>query len=73
MESPPPKYAAISDWEKMSGMSRRATYERLGTGELTAIKVGARTLIDVEAGLAWLRSLPRATIRPARRATRKAA
>jgi hypothetical protein len=44
-------------------MRRSATYNALGRGDLKAIKVGARTLIDVEAGLAWLRSLPPAQIR----------
>ncbi len=45
------------------GMGRRTTYDELGLGNLKAIKVGARTLIDVEAGLAWLRSRPAAVIR----------
>jgi hypothetical protein len=49
-------------------MSRTATYYALGRGDLKAIKVGARTLIDVEAGLAWLRSLPAAEIRAPRAA-----
>jgi hypothetical protein len=44
-------------------MSRTATYNALGRGDLKAIKVGSRTLIDVDAGLAWLRSLPSAQIR----------
>ena len=67
MNSPTPKYAPIEpDWRIISGMARRTTYEKLGTGELKAIKVGTRTLIDVEAGLAWLRSLPVAQIRPPR-------
>jgi hypothetical protein len=33
-------------------------------GDLRAIKLGSRTLIDVDAGLAWLRALPSAKIRP---------
>lgn len=64
---PTPKYAPIKpDWCAISGMSRRKTYEELGNGNLKAIKVGTRTLIDVEAGLAWLRTLPAAQIRPSR-------
>jgi hypothetical protein len=47
-------------------MSRRVTYDRMGTGELKAIKVGGRTLLDVEAGLAWMRALPPAVIRAPR-------
>jgi hypothetical protein len=43
-------------------MSRSTTYEALGRGELRAIKLGVRTLIDVEHGLAWLGSMPVAQI-----------
>lgn len=46
----------------MTGMSRSVTYEALGRGDLRAIKLGTRTLIDVEAGLAWLASMPAAEI-----------
>jgi hypothetical protein len=60
---PTPKYAPLQTWCAISGMSRTATYNALGRGDLTAIKLGARTLLDVEAGLAWLRSLPPAQIR----------
>jgi hypothetical protein len=63
-EYPSPKYAQITpDWEIISGMSRRTTYEKLGTGELRAIKIGAKTLVDVEHGLKWLHSRPPAIIR----------
>jgi hypothetical protein len=53
-----PRYSPISDWCALSGMSRSCTYEALGRGDLKAIKLGVRTLIDVEAGLAWLASMP---------------
>ena len=59
-----PKYAPISGWTEISGMSRTTTYEWLGRGDLRAIKLGTRTLIDVEHGLAQLASLPQAQIRP---------
>jgi hypothetical protein len=54
-------------------MSRTATYYALGRGDLRAIKIGNRTLIDVEAGLAWLRSLPSASYqsRPLRSSAEK--
>ena len=58
----PVKYAPIPDWCAISGMSRSTTYEALGRGDLRAIKLGARTLIDVEHGLAWLASMPAAEI-----------
>jgi hypothetical protein len=70
---PTPRFTTIELWCAISGLSRRVTYDRLGTGELKAIKVGTRTLIDVEAGLAWLRALPAAKIRPPRQHERQAA
>jgi hypothetical protein len=66
MDTPTPKFATIDNWIAMSGMGRRSVYDYLGTGELKAIKLGGRTLIDVEAGLAWLRSLPPPVIRAPR-------
>jgi hypothetical protein len=63
---PEPAFSSIGDWCVISGMSRRVTYEKLGTGELRAIKLGSKTLIDVEHGLAWLRSRPAAVIRAPR-------
>jgi hypothetical protein len=57
-----PAYATIEGWSLMTGMSRRSTYRALACGDLKAIKLGTRTLIDVEHGLAWLRSLPAAKI-----------
>jgi hypothetical protein len=72
METPSPKFATIDNWLVMSGMGRRNVYDKLGTGELKAVKVGSRTLIDVEAGLAWLRSRPPAVIRAPRERQRAA-
>jgi len=61
-----PAFSTIDNWCALSGMGRRVTYDEIGRGNLKAIKVGARTLIDVEAGLAWLRSRPAAVIRAPR-------
>jgi hypothetical protein len=69
METPFPKFATIENWVALSGVGRRTTYDEIGRGNIKAIKVGARTLIDVEAGLAWLRTLPPAVIRAPRRQT----
>jgi hypothetical protein len=59
-----PKFASVSVWCGLSGLSRSSVYIALGRGDLRAVKVGKRTLIDVEAGLAWLRSRPSARVRP---------
>ena len=65
---PPPtsevKYAPVDRWCEISGMGRTQTYQALAAPDgLRAIKLGKRTLIDVEHGLRWLHSLPRAQVR----------
>jgi len=67
-----PRYAPIPDWQIISGMRRSATYEALARGDLRAIKVSTRTLIDVEHGLAWLASLPAVRIGAAARSAHPA-
>ena len=59
-----PAYATVPEWCRLSGVGRSSTYEALGAGHLRARKLGTRTLIDVAHGLAWLDSLPVATVRP---------
>ena len=59
-----PAYCTVTDWRSLSGMGRSSAYEALGRGDLRAVKVGTRTLINVQHGLAWLASLPVASIRP---------
>ena len=66
MEAPSPKFATIDNWLRISGMGRRTTYDEIGRGNLKAIKLNGRTLLDVEAGLAWMRSLPAPSIRAPR-------
>lgn len=63
-----PKYATIPDWTKLTGQSRTSTYLDIGRGNLRAIKLGKRTLIDVEHGLAYLARMPAATIAAPKRA-----
>jgi hypothetical protein len=58
----PIQYAPMPDWFRISGMRRTATYEALGRGDLRAIKLNGRTLIDVPHGLAYLAQLPEAVI-----------
>ena len=58
-----PKYASVLNWCDITGMGRTNTYHALARGDLRAIKVGKKTLVDVDHGLAWLASMPRADIR----------
>lgn len=60
-----PRFSTIARWCDLSGMSRTGTYREIGNGNLIAKKLGKRTLIDVQAGLAWLAALPSADIRNA--------
>jgi hypothetical protein len=57
------RYTTIPDWQTLTGMNRSATYVALAAGHLRAVKLGRRTLIDVQHGLAWMDSLPPANIR----------
>ncbi len=61
-----PKFGTIDTWMALSGMGRRSVYDALGRGDLRAVKQGTRTLINIEAGLAWLAALPPAKIRAPR-------
>jgi excisionase family DNA binding protein len=61
-----PKYCSITQLCALTGMGRRTVYDLLGSGDLRAIKLGAKTLVDVEYSLAYLRSRPPAAIRPPR-------
>ncbi len=59
-----PAFATVDRWCDISGLGRTVTFEALGRGDLRAKKAGARTLIDVQHGLAYLKNLPDASIRP---------
>ena len=59
-----PKYGGIDTWCALTGMSVRGTYDRLAAGDLVAVKVGSRTLLNIEKGLAWLETQPQAQIKP---------
>jgi hypothetical protein len=57
------KFAPFDAWHRISGMSKTKTYLAITDGHIRAVKLGDRTLIDVESGLAYMRSLPPAVIR----------
>jgi len=57
-----PAYATVPGWCAISGMKRTTTYYEISRGNLRAIKLGARTLLDVGHGLAWLATLPLVTV-----------
>jgi len=61
-----PEFAVMEDWIRISGIRRSSSYELIAAGHLKAVKSGKRLLVDVRHGLAYLRSLPPAQIRPSR-------
>ncbi|WP_376094584.1 hypothetical protein ACE7GA_01420 [Roseomonas sp. CCTCC AB2023176] len=52
----------ISDWCRITGMSRSRTYLLIAAGHLPTYRVGSATFVDIAAGLRWLRSQPPAPI-----------
>ena len=63
-----PAFASYTEWQRISGLGRTTTYDLLSRGELRAVRVGKRVLIDCNHGLAWLAAQPRAELNCARKA-----
>jgi hypothetical protein len=57
---------------RLSGLSRTVTYELLAEGKIQAVKLNSKTLIDVQSGLGFMRSLPPAKITTGRRRASRA-
>ena len=53
-----PQFISVPAWGKLTGISRSYTYKLLAEGKLRAVKLGGRTLIRAQEGLAFLDSLP---------------
>ena len=62
------RFISIKDFGDTYGPKRTLTYHMISTGELHAVKIGPRTMIDAESAEAWAASLPRfkSTAAPAR-------
>ena len=56
--APLPRYGSHRDWSRLSGLSRATTDRLIADGQIRALKVGRRTLIDFEQALAFLESRP---------------
>lgn len=57
------KFASIRRWCEISGIGLTTSYKLIAAGRLPARKLGSRLLVDVEAGLLYLQSLPVADVR----------
>ena len=58
-DRPCPQYGSVATWCELTGISRSKTYELLASGDLIARRLGGRTLVDIQAGLAWIATLPK--------------
>jgi hypothetical protein len=68
-----PEMARIPVAVAVSGLSRSTLYRLAAEGRITLRKAGRTTLVDIASVRAFLAGLPRATIRPPRRARGSAA
>lgn len=58
-----PAFATVRDWCALTGMGRTNTFAAIAAGNIPAVRPSpGKLLIDVRAGLAWLRSLPPAVV-----------
>jgi excisionase family DNA binding protein len=62
-----PRYASVNKACDILGFGRSKLYELAGEGTLRVVKVGGRSLVDIEAALAWMAALPVASIAPLRK------
>jgi hypothetical protein len=53
-----PKFQTIKQFRAERGVGHTLTYQLIGTGKIKAVKLGAKTLIDVESADAFFLSLP---------------
>jgi excisionase family DNA binding protein len=63
-----PRYAPINKACDILGFGRSKLYELAGEGSIRIVKVGGRSLVDIEAALGWMATLPVASIAPLRKA-----
>ncbi|NQV19815.1 MAG: hypothetical protein HQ511_00205 [Rhodospirillales bacterium] len=58
----PSRAFTVREFGLVYGPGRSKTYELISEGKLTAVKVGAKTLISAESAEDWFTNLPRAQI-----------
>ncbi len=59
-----PKYAPIPKACDLLGIGRTKMYALAGEGLIKVVKVGGRSLVDIEQALGWMATLPAAEIAP---------
>lgn len=53
------RFLSIKEFGNIYGPKHTKTYELIKRGDLTAVKVGRRTYIDIASAEAWAAGLPR--------------
>ncbi len=53
------RFISIREFGDAYGPKRTAVYELISNGRLQAVKIGPRTMIDVESAEQWAAALPR--------------
>lgn len=59
-----PRYAPVPRACDLLGFKRSKLYLLAAEGHIRLVKVGGRSVVDMEAALTWMRSLPTAEIAP---------
>jgi hypothetical protein len=59
-----PRYASIPKACGILGIGRTKLYDHAGHGRIRIIKIGGRSLVDIEQALGWMATLPTATLAP---------
>jgi excisionase family DNA binding protein len=62
-----PRYAPVDRACELLGFRRSKLYELAGDGLIRMIKVGSRSVVDMEAALAYMATLPVARIAPSQK------
>lgn len=57
-----PRYSPIPQACQILGFKRSKMYELAGRGAIRIIKVGGRSLVDIEHAIHWMATLPLANI-----------
>jgi excisionase family DNA binding protein len=60
----PPLYAPIPQACALLGLGRTKVYDLAGRGLIRIVKVGSRSLVDIDQALEWMATLPTAAIAP---------
>jgi excisionase family DNA binding protein len=53
------RYLSVNGFGDSYNVGRTSTYKMIAEGQIRAVKIGSRTIIDVDSAERWAASLPR--------------